>query len=108
MRMDQPRGPDVGTLLIRAIRAQAIAAGGRAHVESIACVPWSSATFTGTQHRLTIAVDAVPDLRSWIAALPEAQFALRGHIVADLVVDEVVTTGGTTRIRLAILTLIDA
>ncbi len=106
--MDALRGPDAGTLLIRALRNQAIAATLSMHVGSIACTPWASATFVGTQHRLTIVADPVPGLREWIDGLPEATFAMRGHLVADLVVDRVETVDDRTHVTLAVLTLVDA
>jgi hypothetical protein len=108
MRMHGLRGPDSGTLLIRAIRSHAATAGISLQVDSIACRPWASATFTGTRHRLTIVADPVPGLRSWIDELPEAEFAMRGHIVADLAIDQVETIADKAHVTLAILTLIDA
>jgi hypothetical protein len=106
--MDAIRGPDAGTLLIRALRGQATAAGVTMHVESIACTPWASATFVGTLHRLTVAAVAVPSLRDWIDGLPEAEFAMRGHIVADLSVESIETIGDREHVTLGVLTLIDA
>ena len=108
MRMDEIRGPDAGTLLIRALRSHASAAGVAMQVESIACTPWASATFVGTLHRLTIAADPVPGLRDWIDGLPEAVFAMRGHIVADLSVDRIETIDGREHVTVGVLTLIDA
>ena len=106
--MDAIRGPDAGTLLIRALRGHAATAGLTMHVESIACTPWACATFVGTLHRLTIAAVAVPGLRDWIGGLPDAEFAMRRHIVADLVVDHVETIGEREHVTIAVLTLIDA
>lgn len=106
--MDAVRGPDAGTLLIRALRANAATAGVAIHVDSIACTPWASATFIGTRHRLTIAADPVPGLRDWIDGLPDAEFAMRGHIVADLSVECVETIGDREHVTIAVLTLIDA
>jgi hypothetical protein len=106
--MDAIRGPDAGTLLIRALRGQATAAGVTMHVESIACTPWASATFVGTLHRLTVAAVAVPGLRDWIDGLPEAEFAMRGHIVADLSVESIEMVGDREHVTLEVLTLIDA
>lgn len=110
--MDAPRGPDVGSLLIRAIRTSAFAAGCPVAVESIGGRPWASATFQGTRHRIVLTARDVPGLRSWINTLPEAEFAIRGHVVADLAVEEVAWTQDTPDasawITLAMLTLIDA
>ncbi len=108
MRMDAIRGPDAGTLLIRALRSNASAAGVTMQVATIACTPWASATFVGTLHRLTIAADPVPGLRDWIDGLPEAEFAMRGRIVADLSVDSIATIGDREHVTIAVLTLIDA
>ena len=108
MRMETVRGPNAGTLLIRALRSHASAAGVTLHLDSIVCTPWASATFTGTQHRLTIAADPVPGLRDWIATLPEAEFAVRGHIVADFAIDALETIVDRAHVTIAVLTLIDA
>ena len=106
--MDAIRGPDAGTLLIRALRSLASAANVPIRVEAIACTPWASATFVGTQHRLTIVVDPVPGLRDRIDALPDTEFAMRGHIVADLAVDHIETIDDREHVTIAVLTLIDA
>jgi hypothetical protein len=106
--MDTIRGPDAGTLLIRALRSHASGAGVTMHIESIACTPWASATFVGTLHRLTIAAIPVPGLRVWIDGLPEAEFTMRGHIVADLTVERIETIGGWEHVTITVLTLIDA
>ena len=108
MRMDILRGPDAGTLLIRALRNAATAAGVTIRVDSIACTPWASATFVGTRHRLTLVADPVPGLRRWIDDLPEAAFAMRGHIVADLSVEGVEAVADRQHVTIAALTLIDA
>jgi hypothetical protein len=98
-----PRGPDAGTLIIRTLRTMGTAFDIR--IDSIAGRPWSSATFTGTRHCVRLAAPAVPGLRSWLDALPEAEFALRGHIVADLCVDTIETVDGEYRVTLSVLTL---
>jgi hypothetical protein len=99
----QPRGPDAGTLLVRALRTMGAAFDIR--ILSIAGRPWSSATFTGTRYVVKLAAPAVPGLRSWIRTLPEADFALRGHLVADLSVDAIETIDDERRATLTILTL---
>ena len=77
-------------------------------VATIACTPWASATFVGTLHRLTIVVDPVPGLRDWIDGLPEAEFAMRRYIVADLTVEGIATVNDREHVTIAVLTLIDA
>ena len=102
----QARGPDAGTLLVRALRTMGAAFDIR--VDSIASRPWASATFVGARHVVRLAAPAVPGLRSWLDALPEAEFALRGHIVADAVVDTTETIGDECRIALGVLTITES
>ena len=102
------RGPDAGTLVARAIEHDARRAGCAMVLALAESSRWASATFVGTLHRLTIAVDPVPGLRDWIDAMPEAEFAMRGHIVADLSVDSIATIGDREHVTIAVLTLIDA
>src|SRR3546814_19441870 len=47
---------------------------------------WASATFTGAQHRLTLSGAFTPALDDWLTALPDREFALPGHLVADLTI----------------------
>jgi hypothetical protein len=53
---------------------------------------WASATFAGTRHRIELAfegADAVEAGESFIALLPEHEFAIPGQLVADAAVIEV-------------------
>lgn len=57
--------------------------------------PWASATFIGAQHRAILRFagagaggDAAECAARFAEALPEAEFAISGHIVADACVDE--------------------
>ncbi len=105
-RTPPARGPDSGTMLVRALRT--MGAAFRVRVDSIAGRPWASATFIGTRHVVRLAAPSVPGVRSWLAALPEAPFALRGHIVADLSVDAVDPIADELHATLTILTLEDS
>ena len=80
------RGPDAATLLERALLADAARAGCPASVLAADWTRWSSATFTGARHVLTLAAAPGAALDAWAAGLPEAESALRGHLVADLLV----------------------
>ncbi|MBN8829755.1 MAG: hypothetical protein J0G94_03800 [Sphingomonadales bacterium] len=73
--------------------------------------PWCSATFIGAQHRIALRIDgadAAQQAAALAAKLSETDFALRGHIVADVCVDAV-TPGpdGEMEISLAVLTIED-
>ncbi|MCL6249510.1 hypothetical protein M3P36_00410 [Altererythrobacter sp. KTW20L] len=53
---------------------------------------WASITFAGTRHRVTLlfeGAEAVEAGECFIAFLPEHEFALPGHLVADAAVVEV-------------------
>ena len=66
---------------------------------------WASATFAGAQHLLGLGAHASPALDTWLAGLPEAEFALRGHLVADLRVARIARDGKTVAVDLEILTV---
>ena len=60
--------------------------GADARVERIEARRWASATFVGARHSVTLSGPPGDAMLRWLSALPEAEFALRGHLVADLVV----------------------
>ena len=99
------RGPDAATLLERALLAAAQASGCPLTVTRSDWTRWSSATFTGARHLLTLAGEADPALDDWVAGLPEAEITLRGHLVADCVVMRVEKKEGRATIALEVLTL---
>lgn len=68
-------------------------------------VAWASVTFTGARHRMVIAVDDTPATETWLAALPELDLPLRGHLVADLRVDAVEQDGSALHATIEILTV---
>jgi len=73
--------------------------------------PWCSATFVGAQHRMVLELsgpDASEAATRLAGTLGEADFALHGHIVADVAVDALHAddNGGIT-MTLAILTIED-
>jgi hypothetical protein len=99
------RGPDVATLLERALVASAAAAGCPVTIRAADWTRWSSATFTGARHELTLEAPASLALNAWTAALPEAEFRLRGHIVADLCVARRQRRGDQVTLSLEVLTV---
>jgi hypothetical protein len=86
------RGPDVHTQLERALIAQAKRRGIEATIEAGSMVRWASATFSGARHELALSAPPSSRLEQWLADLPEAEFALAGHLVADLSVEAVQRT----------------
>jgi hypothetical protein len=98
------RARDVGTQLAAALVQQAASAGCAVRVESQRQTAWASATFTGARHEFTLVADRDDSLDAWLAALSEAEFALRGHLVADVAMVERIDRADTA-IRIEALTV---
>lgn len=99
------RGPDATTLFERALSAGARGAGCPVAIVASTSVRWASATFTGARHGVTIDAPASDALAQWLAALPEAEFCLPGHLVADLVIVGSETDAGVCRATIEALTV---
>lgn len=73
--------------------------------------PWHSATFVGAQHRLSLIIEgeeAAARIVGLATALPEAEFAIPGHVVVDVVIDGIEHEGLIlSRLLLCILTIED-
>jgi hypothetical protein len=80
------------TLADRLREVLAELAQGHAQVLTQNETAWASVTFAGTRHRIELAfegTEAVAAGESFIALLPEHEFALPGQLVADAAVLEV-------------------
>jgi hypothetical protein len=95
------RGPDVGTRLARALEAS----GPGVAVARRTATRWASVTFTGARHELDCTAPATPALEQWLADLPEAEFALPGHLVADLTIAAMTATAERIDFRIEALTV---
>lgn len=102
------RGPDAATQLERALLAMADGAGCPIEIGHAKMTPWASATFVGARHVLGLDAAASPLLDAWLATLAEAEFTLRGHLVADVHVASTSRDGGRVRVSLEALTIEDA
>jgi len=84
-------------------------AGPDSEITDSVLTPWCSATFVGARHAVTLVLkgkDATARGADLAARLPEEEFRLPGHIVADLVVDEREETAtDEVRLRLSVLTI---
>lgn len=71
--------------------------------------PWHSATFVGSRHDIIMAIgggSAAMRAAELCESLPQTEFTLPGHVVADLkVATESGTAGEDIRLRLEILTI---
>jgi len=99
------RGPDASTLVERALVASAEAADCPVTIPASDVQRWASATFVGARHMLTLATQTSPQSDLWLAALPEAEFVIRGHLVADLTVTRIARNGDAVTAELEILTV---
>lgn len=99
------RGPDVGTLLVRALYRDSVAAGCPLEIIDSDWVRWASATFNGARHAMTWCAAPSDTLDAWLAALPDADLTLRGHLLADVAVTAVTRTADNVRIEIEALTV---
>jgi hypothetical protein len=87
----QPRGPRP-TTSERVREALQALAGGHARIEGHDARSWASVTFAGTRHRLDLTfegAEAIEAGESFIAFLPEHEFAIPRQLVADAAVTSV-------------------
>ena len=91
---------DAAVLLVRALRISARAAGAAMIVCATDERSWASATFVGIRHRIDMQVDHDAATDDWLAGLSEADLPLRGHLVADLTLDQ-----HPGQVRLEVLTI---
>ncbi|MEZ5656145.1 MAG: hypothetical protein R3E04_09705 [Sphingobium sp.] len=66
-------------------------AGTDSSVIATSAKPWASATFLGARHRIVLKIegeDPVDKAETFASDLPDAEFSIAGHIVADACVDE--------------------
>ncbi|MFL9841324.1 hypothetical protein ABS767_10140 [Sphingomonas sp. ST-64] len=99
------RGADVGVLLERALLQMAAAVKIDLTIADASWSRWASATFTGARHDLSVTTGPSPTLDAWLGALPEAEFTVRGHLVADLAITSRARVGDTITLRIAVLTV---
>ncbi|MDT8759676.1 hypothetical protein MZO42_13300 [Sphingomonas psychrotolerans] len=99
------RGPDAATQLERTLLAAAASAGCPVAVGSSDWTRWASATFTGARHAMTLTAGASPMLDSWLVGLSEAEFRLRGYLVADIQVVRMTRDGDVVTVAIEALTV---
>lgn len=90
----------------RLVRALVQRSGGTATLLAGEAVDWASVTFAGQRHRIALAVPA-EDARRLADGLEEHEFALPGHLVADIAV-VARRHGPTTEVEIEALTIVDA
>jgi len=99
------RGADGEAGLLRALIGQAAAAGLAIDILRSDWTRWASATFVGARHVVTLAAPDSDALDAWLAELPEAEFAVPGHLVADLAVEQIQRAAGQVTATIEVLTV---
>ena len=102
-----------GAELARAAAAAFAGSEGRAEVEAVESRAWASVTFSGERHLLRLRLDgdgAGPAADAFLDGLAEREFALRGHILVDIVLrsDRRDPGGACVRLALEALTVEEA
>lgn len=100
---------DATSALLRALRDK-LACAERIGFEEIVSRSWASATFLGARHEIVLTLDgegAGEAADSFVEGLSEKEFALRGHILADIVLVSDSRASGHARIVLEALTVED-
>ncbi|MDB5668966.1 MAG: hypothetical protein JWL74_1916 [Alphaproteobacteria bacterium] len=102
----------LGERLARVVTGTVGTFGGEIRTQSIEQTGWASVTFTGARHRLRLTLEgegAVGAAADFLAALPELDLPIPGHIVADiaLVAEERGDDGRYAALELEALTIED-
>lgn len=83
---DKPRAPHARRPWLHLLSAVLQLAGGKAELLRHAERPWASVTFSGSRHTIALSfagLEAIATGEAFIAALPDHEFTLPRHIVAD-------------------------
>jgi hypothetical protein len=102
-------GRDATKALLRALRS-AFDPVNFMNVERVQSREWASITFTGARHEVTIRLDgngAEAAADRFAEGLEMAEFRLRGHILADIVLTAREKTEAGVRLHLEALTVED-
>jgi hypothetical protein len=103
--------PTAADALKRALRVYFVKLGAAVAIESLVSRPWASVTFSGDLHRLALCLPgpgAGAAAELFLDGLAERDFALRGHILADIALAERCDEDGQVRLILEALTVEDA
>ena len=105
--------PDAGEELKRALRSALAGFSGTVAIEEPIGRPWASVTFSGARHSLALSLQgtgAGAAADAFLDGLAEREFALRGHILADIVLvgDRRRSHGKDVRLVLEALTVVDS
>lgn len=107
MTLPAPAGDE----LKRALRVHFVHLGAAVAIESLASRPWASITFSGERHRLALCLPgpgAAAAADAFLDGLAERDFALSGHVVADIALVERYEEDEQVRLILEALTVVES
>ncbi|HEV7660256.1 MAG TPA: hypothetical protein VGO55_10455 [Allosphingosinicella sp.] len=103
--------PGAGDALKRTLRAYFVKLGAAVAIESLASRPWASITLSGERHRLSLCLPgpgAGAAADAFLDGLAERDFALVGHVLADIVLAERSDEEEQVRLILDALTVVES
>ena len=103
---------DAGTALLRALGGRFAKFGGLFRVDELTSRNWASVTFSGARHKVCFSLEgegAGAAADAFVAELPDAEFDVRGHILADVALagEERSAAGDRVQLRIEALTVED-
>ena len=100
-----------GDELKRALRVHFVHLGAAVAIESLASRAWASVTFSGERHRVALCLPgpgAGAAADAFLDGLAERDFALSGHVVADIALVERCEEDEQVRLVLEALTVAES
>jgi len=94
--------------LQQALIASATASGFAITISASDWYRWSTKTFDGARHILSIEGPDSSALKNWLSRLPELKLPMRGHLIADIAVVAKRARGGRADINVEALTVVEA
>lgn len=90
-----------------ALKSTAEVRGASISVSDSDSTKWASVSFTGARHRITVRAMTSSGLDDWLNELPDIEFSLRGHILADLAVESVRRENEAVTVVIEALTVVE-
>jgi hypothetical protein len=107
----RPLNDDASIAFLRGIRTRLRPFAGSFTLHELTSRPWASVTFSGARHRICFTLEgdgAGAAADEFLGSMAEAEFALRGHILADIsLAEEQREAPDRVRISLEALTVKD-
>jgi hypothetical protein len=101
---------DAATAFLRAIRVSFVSFAGDFTLHELVSRSWASVTFSGARHRIAFSLEgagAQEAASDFLGRMNEAEFDLRGHILADITLTGEERSFDKVKISLEALTVED-